>query len=90
MVGVTLKITGKVQGVFFRKHACEKARDLGVTGWIANEGDGSVVATVEGPSNLVQEFTDWCSSGPSTCRVEKVEATPRKVTGEYEGFEIRY
>ena len=76
--------------MFFRTHARLKAQELGVTGWVANEGDGSVTVVTEGSENKVIELADWCQSGPSIAQVVKVEITPEPYTGEFEGFEIRY
>lgn len=90
MVRFYLIISGVVQGVFFRKHAKEKADDLRLTGWVANEADGTVVVVVEGEENRVREFTDWCHSGPSRAFVEKVQVTPEPYMAEFESFEIRY
>jgi len=87
---IHLTIIGKVQGVFFRAHTCEKAEKLGVTGWVANESDGTVVVTAEGPENKLNQFIDWCHSGPSTSEVKKVEVKHHTYTGEFEDFAIRY
>lgn len=91
MIQVRLKITGKVQGVYFRAHTVEKAHQLGdVQGYVANEGDGSVTVVAEGPENKINELIDWCHSGPSTAYVDKVEVQNVPYTGEFEGFEVRY
>lgn len=90
MIRAHVKITGKVQGVFFRAHAQRKAEDLGILGWVANEADGSVALVVEGQENLVGDFIDWCHSGPSTAHVEKVEVDKQSYTGEFDSFGIRY
>ncbi len=90
MIRVRLKITGRVQGVYFRAHAQERAREFGVTGWVANEGDGSVAVVAEGPENLIHQFTEWCHGGPSTAQVEKVEVITEPYSGEFAAFEIRY
>ena len=90
MVGASIKISGKVQGVFFRAGACAKAIEFGLTGWVANTSDGGVEIVAEGSENNLNSFIDWCGSGPSTAVVEKVEVSPRQVSGEFENFGIRY
>jgi len=91
MIRVRLKISGKVQGVFYRAHAIEKAEKLGdITGYVANDSDGTVVIVAEGPANKINDFADWCRSGPSTCEVEKVEREEFEYTGEFDGFDLRY
>jgi len=91
MIRVELTIHGKVQGVFFRAHALRKAAELGdINGWVANESDGTVRIVAEGPENNMNLFVDFCSSGPSTCEVEKVEVERLEYTGEFDGFGIRY
>ncbi|MFH1410063.1 MAG: acylphosphatase, partial [Patescibacteria group bacterium] len=50
MIRVHLTIHGQVQGVFFRAHTVEKAQALGdITGWVANQADGTVAIEAEGP-----------------------------------------
>jgi acylphosphatase len=90
MIRVHLIISGTVQGVFFRKHACEKARELRITGWVANEADGTVAVVAEGPENQVNLFTDWCHSGPSRAFVEKVQIEQVPYMNEFTDFDIRY
>jgi acylphosphatase len=91
MIRVHLKIHGNVQGVFFRAHTQEKAEKLGdITGWVANNGDGTVDIVAEGPENKINDLIDWCHSGPSTSDVKKVDAEKLTYTGEFDGFGIRY
>ncbi len=90
MIRARLIIHGQVQGVFFRDSARAKAEEIRVTGFIANEADGTVSAVVEGEENLVNDFIDWCHSGPSTAHVEKVQVEKLGYTGEFEDFSIRY
>ncbi|MBN2087598.1 acylphosphatase [Candidatus Peregrinibacteria bacterium] len=86
-----IKIYGKVQGVFFRARAVEKANKLGdITGWVGNNADGTVEIVAEGPENKLNDFVDWCRSGPSTSEVTKIEADKFMYTGEFEDFDIRY
>ena len=90
MIRVNIVISGDVQGVFFRAHTEEKARELGLVGWVANESDGTVQVIAEGPENKVRDLVDWCHGGPSTAKVDKVKADYTTYTGEFEDFSIRY
>lgn len=68
-------IRGRVQGVFYRASAQQAARQLGLTGFVKNEGDGSVYAEVEGREDAVQSFIDWCKKGPPAAAVISVEVS---------------
>lgn len=91
MIRVHLTNHGRVQGVFYRVHAIEKAKQLGdINGWVANQADGTVVVEAEGPENKINDFVDWCHSGPSTSEVSKVEVERQEYTGEFDDFDVRY
>lgn len=82
----TLRIQGKVQGVFFRESARLEATRLGVTGWVRNRADGSVEAVVEGEPAMLEEFIRWCHRGPVQARVTGVERADGEATGEFRQF----
>jgi len=86
---VTLKVTGRVQGVSFRWYAVQEAARLGVAGWVRNEPDGSVAAQVEGDATAVDAMVEWCRQGPSYASVRDVAVTEAQPTGA-RGFDIRY
>ena len=44
---------GRVQGVGFRYTAKQLARSLGLTGWVKNEYDGTVVMEVQGREPMI-------------------------------------
>lgn len=69
---VTVRIEGRVQGVFYRAWTKETARMLGLDGTVRNMGDGSVEATFSGPSELVADMLHRCADGPKDARVSKV------------------
>jgi acylphosphatase len=87
MVHFDISITGKVQGVFFRKYTKEAADRLGVKGIVRNEEDGSVYAEAEGEAAAVAKFIEWCHRGSPSSRVENVQATEGKMKG-YTSFVI--
>lgn len=85
---VQMTVRGRVQGVFFRASAQREARRLGITGWVRNRADGSVEILAEGEEAGLRELVAFCSKGPSTARVDRVETRWRKYTGEFPDFKI--
>ncbi|HBL39252.1 TPA: acylphosphatase [Candidatus Uhrbacteria bacterium] len=82
MQRLNIRITGSVQGVFFRRSAKEFADELVLSGWAVNEPDGCVRIEVEGESPSVAQFLLWCESGPIHARVDRVEHTEIPVQGD--------
>ena len=85
---VLLRINGRVQGVFFRLRAKEEADKLGLTGWIKNNGDGSVECLAEGEKDKLVQFIEWCNQGSEAAKVEKVEVNWQPYSAEFSGFKI--
>jgi acylphosphatase len=83
-----VRVTGHVQGVFFRAEARDRARSLGVAGWVRNAGDGAVEAEFEGPRERVSSMVDWCRRGTSLAKVDDVAVEWSEPQGE-RTFEIR-
>jgi len=67
------RITGRVQGVFFRVWTQEVAQGMGLKGTVRNRRDGSVEAHVGGSPASVEEFQARLWDGPSASAVEGVE-----------------
>jgi len=87
-VCVHLLIAGRVQGVWYRGSTRDKARELGLTGWVRNLVDGRVEAVACGPRSQLEALIQWCHQGPPAARVTEVSVEWRE--GEsFEGFEIR-
>jgi acylphosphatase len=81
-------VRGAVQGVFFRAETRNRARSLGIDGWVRNNPDGAVEAVFEGDDERVESMVEWCRRGPAGARVEDVEASWAAPEGET-GFSIR-
>lgn len=73
MIARRIRVTGRVQGVFFRQSALEQAGMFGVAGWARNCPDGSVEVHAEGEERAVTALIDWLHRGPSAARVDQVE-----------------
>lgn len=80
-------VRGSVQGVFFRVETRDRARSLGLAGWVRNAPDGTVEAAFEGDDERVESMVDWCRRGPAGARVERVEVAWGETEGE-NGFSI--
>lgn len=81
-----IKIAGKVQGVFFRAHAREKACALGLNGYARNMQDGSVEILAQGLQPSIEAFIVWCKEGSPAAKVEIVSAQWRPAGEIYNGF----
>ena len=64
-----VRVTGRVQGVFFRAWTRDEARSIGVCGWVGNCDDGAVEAHIEGEEELVDELISRMREGPPQARV---------------------
>jgi acylphosphatase len=89
-VRVRLRITGRVQGVWYRGATEAEARRLGVAGWVRNLPDGSVEAVIEGEPATVRALVAWCRTGPPGARVQDVSEQPEPADDELIGFRIRH
>ncbi len=83
-----IKVYGRVQGVYYRAWAKEKAVALGLTGFVQNESDGTVYIEAEGEEMALQTFADICLEGPPLARVDRVDVINAGWQG-FSGFEIK-
>lgn len=86
-VTFSARITGRVQGVWFRGWTQRQAWGLGLDGWVRNEPDGSVRAVLSGDRSAVHEMIALLHRGPEGARVDAVETAPA-LEEALEGFEI--
>jgi acylphosphatase len=66
-------VSGRVQGVFYRASARQKATELGVSGYAANLADGRVEVLAVGDVRAVESLIDWLWTGPPSARVSTVD-----------------
>jgi len=84
---VRVRLSGRVQGVFFRASCAERADDLGLGGWIRNVPGGGVEAVFEGTESGVAQMVSWCREGPPLARVDRIDVVDEAPAGEA-GFHI--
>ncbi len=88
MVRRRVVVHGRVQGVFFRARCAERAAAARVTGWVANQPDGTVKAVFEGSDDAVSQMLVWCHEGSERAQVSSVDVLEEQPEG-LTGFEQR-
>lgn len=83
-----IRVTGRVQGVWYRKHTKAEADRLGVKGFVRNEPDGAVYIEAEATADVLENFVAWCRKGPDAARVEDVLVEEVGLV-DFEDFDIR-
>jgi len=70
------RISGRVQGVFFRASTQRQAESLGLAGYACNRSDGGVEVLAVGPPEALQALRDWLHIGPPQAHVAAVDCEP--------------
>lgn len=65
-------VSGRVQGINFRKATCDFATERGITGWTRNLEDGRVEVVAHGTSAAIADLTLWLHHGPPLANVTHV------------------
>lgn len=81
-------VSGVVQGVSYRRFACTRAKDLGITGFVRNIADGRVEVLAEGDEKNVDELIKKLKEGPKGAKVKNMQVTWERHKGSYSSFEI--
>lgn len=79
---ISIKVSGRVQGVYYRASTHEEAQRLGLKGFVKNEPDGSVYIEAEGDDAVLNALVAWCKQGPPAADVTNVEIEE----GTWKGF----
>jgi acylphosphatase len=88
MIARRLLIRGRVQGVFFRNWAVDRARALRITGWVRNTRSGDVEILAMGEPERVDDFQKECWTGPFGAKVEEISVSKAQ-TEPFRTFERR-
>ena len=82
-------VRGRVQGVGYRWFVTREAGRLGLSGWVANQADGSVRVVAEGERADLDELAGRLTVGPAGARVLDVSLAWSAATGVEDGFSVR-
>jgi acylphosphatase len=66
------RVSGKVQGVYFRHSTRLEAKRLSLRGTVRNLPDGSVAVLAQGAPAAIEALRLWLHRGPALARVDKV------------------
>lgn len=69
VISLSVRVSGRVQGVWFRRFTQQKAEAYGVSGWVKNLKDGRVEALLQGEEKNVRQVEAWMSQGPELANV---------------------
>jgi acylphosphatase len=68
-----IRVSGRVQGVYFRASTAERAIALSVRGSVENRKDGTVLVLAAGAPAALEALIAWLQRGPAMARVASVE-----------------
>ena len=86
---IKFRLSGRVQGVWFRAFTRDKAISLNVDGWVKNNANGSVSGEAVGDEGNIEKFIQFLKNGPPNSKVEDIYIEESPEIGQYLGFEIR-
>lgn len=87
MKTISIRVSGKVQGVFFRQSTREKAATIGIKGTVENRPGGDVLIIATGTTAQLDELVSWCRVGPPKAKVEGVQVEETS-TKDFDSFSI--
>ncbi len=88
---LSVKISGHVQGVFFRHFTCNAASRLDVKGYVRNLPDGtSVEIQAEGSREQLNTLLAEVKTGPPGAHVEEMRTAWRNTCLGYKDFSVKY
>lgn len=84
-----IRFIGRVQGVGFRYTVNSIALSLGITGWVLNDWDGSVILEAQGTEQEISELINQIANAPFI-EIENLEKTQMCVDKTEKSFQVRY
>ena len=82
-------VRGQVQGVGYRMWAQQRARMLGISGYVRNLADGSVEVVADGARATLEQLLVILRRGPEDAAVRSIQSMWLACAGEFDRFEIR-
>ncbi|MEO1400279.1 MAG: acylphosphatase [Cyanobacteria bacterium J06635_1] len=95
MPRIKLTVFGTVQGVGFRYHTRLKALEIGLTGYVRNQPEGTVEIVANGDDNQLHQLIEWAHQGSPAAQVERIQLERLEIKEQlsdtrFESFVIDY
>lgn len=85
---MAIEISGRVQGVNYRRTLAQYAQSLNLYGYVKNEANGSVSVVAQGKEEALEELLNWCQKGTFLAKVRSMNYSWREATKKYKSFKI--
>ncbi len=86
MRAIDVKVFGDVKGIGFDYETKKEADELGITGWVKNNEENSIIFHCEGDEEKIEELKNWLEQGHHTAKIDKIYFKNSKIKG-FENFE---
>jgi acylphosphatase len=90
MKQVKIIVSGKVQGVFFRRYTCEEATKLGLRGYVKNLINQDVEIVAQGDDTQIDQLIEWAKIGSPASEVKNIQLEVMPHYDQFADFVIRY
>lgn len=88
MIRKRISFSGRVQGVGFRFTAIQYARRFGLSGWVRNMYDGTVLMEVQGETHVINKLID-CLNNDRFIRIDSMKQKEIPVIENDQGFDLK-
>lgn len=90
MSRIKITVYGHVQGVGFRYHTRQKAKELNLTGYVMNKPDHTVEIVADGADEQLQLLVAWTRVGPDRAKVKRIELEDCLPINRFDEFVVEY
>lgn len=88
MIEIQCVVYGQVQGVAYRTYVQDAALELGLTGWVFNNLDGTVSVLAQGQRDILKDLVEYLHEGSLGASVESVAVDWHTAKRNYDDFSI--
>lgn len=83
-----LRFKGRVQGVGFRYTANQIAKKLGITGWVYNDYDGSVLMEAQGTKSQISQMINLLEKG-TFIEIDSIDKIDLQIEQNEQSFRVK-